>query len=165
MQQIELKRNPDAFKLQAYFIMVTTFFVAFFSAILFGSIVHFVIGAYDGSRIITFLIIMLIGSIAVLMAYLKWRDDKYILTDEGIMISSSLSPTKKKHKIFLYESIISVSSNQNYFGSKLGYGEIHITIPKLGEKLILKDIEEPDEQLLILQKFIKSKVGSNNLVT
>jgi len=165
MEQIELKRNPDAFKLQAYFIMVTTFFVAFFSALLFGSIVHFVVGAYDGSRILTFLIIMLIGSIAVLLAFFRWRDDRYILTEDGILISSSLSLTQKKRKIFLYESILSVSSNQNYFGSKLGYGEIHVTIPKLGEKLILKDIEDPEEQLLILQKYIKSKVGSNNLVT
>lgn len=165
MHPIELKRCPEAFKLQAYSIMVVGFFVALLTAILFGSIVNFVVGAYDGSRILTFLIVMAITSVAVTLAYYKWRDDKYVLTEEGILISSSLSPTKKKRKIYLYESIISVSCNQNYFGTKFNYGEIHVTIPKLEDKLILKDVENPEEQLLLMQKFVKANAGRNNLVT
>lgn len=165
MHPIELKRCPEAFKLQAYFILVVAFFVALFTAILFGTIVHFVIGAYDGSRILTFLIVMAIAGVSILLAYYKWRDDRYVLTEEGILISSSLSPTKKKRKIYLYESIISLSCNQNYFGTKFNYGEIHVTIPKLEDKLILKDVENPEEQLLLLQKFVKSNAGKNNLVT
>jgi len=165
MQNIELKRNSDAFKIQAYFIMVVAFFVALLAAIIFGSMVHFVVGSYDGSRIITFLIVMLIAGISVLLAYYKWRDEKYILTDEGIIISSSLTLTKRKKKLFLYESIISASFTQDYLGTKFGYGEIHITMPKLGEKLIMKDVDAPELQLPKLQKFITAKIGKNNLVT
>jgi len=165
MQQVELKRNPDAFKIQAYFILVAAFFVGLLAAILFGTMVHFVVGAYDGSRILTFLIVMLVACISILLAYSKWRDEKYLLTDEGIIISSSITLTKRKKKLYLYESIISASFSQNYLGSKFGYGEIHITMPKLGEKLIMKDVASPELQLPKLQKFISQKTGKNNLVT
>ena len=127
--------------------------------------VHFVVGSYDGSRILTFLIVMSIAGISVLLSYYKWRDEKYTLTNEGIIISTSLTLTKRKKKLFLYESIISASFTQNYFGTKFGYGEIHITMPKLHEKLVMKDVEAPELQLPILQKFITTKAGKNNLLT
>ena len=88
-----------------------------------------------------------------------------MLTDEGIIISTSLTITKRKKKLYLYESIISASFSQSYLGSKFGYGEIHITMPKLGEKLIMKDVASPELQLPKLQKFISQKTGKNNLVT
>ena len=165
MQHVELKRNPDAFKIQAYFILVAAFFVGLLAAFIFGRMVHFMVGSYNGSRLLALLIVLLLACVSILLSYSKWRDEKYLLTGEGIIISSSITLTKRKKKLYLYESIISASFNQNYLGSKFGYGEIHITMPKLGEKLIMKDVASPELQLPKLQKFISQKTGKNNLVT
>jgi uncharacterized membrane protein YdbT with pleckstrin-like domain len=165
MEPTELKRNPDAFKIQAYFILVAAFFVGLLAAFIFGRMVHFMVGSYNGSRILALLTVLLVACISILLSYSKWRNEEYVLTDEGIIISTSLTITKRKKKLYLYESIISASFSQSYLGSKFGYGEIHITMPKLGEKLIMKDVASPELQLNKLQKFISQKTGKNNLVT
>ena len=131
MEPLVLTRNPQAFRVQLFFVAIATLFVGLIAAFVVGSFFKFAIGSYAGSRILTFLVIVFISGFASMIAYIKWNSKEYRLSPEGIVVTGSVGALGKKQKIYLYESIISVSFNQNYFGAKYGYGDMHVTIPKL----------------------------------
>lgn len=164
MEQRELPKSQKALHVEITLIAIATTLTAILSGLIIGAFFKFMIGSFNGSRILTFLIVLGIGGIAAMIYYAKWQAQTYILRHEGIVVSNGLGNFSRKQKLFLYESIISVSFNQNYFGKKYGYGNLHITIPKLDQKLILKDVVEPDEQLPLLQQHIQNKAGTNNVL-
>lgn len=140
--------------------------VGLLAALIFGGLFKIVVGGYNGSRIITFLLVMVLTGIASMIFYGKWQANHYLLRAEGIVVTWGFGDFSRKQKLYLYESIISVSINQNYFGKKYGYGDIHVTIPKLDRKLILRDITEPTKQLRLFEQQIESKSGAHKtLVT
>lgn len=159
-----MPRNPQAFSVFFRIIAVWSVVAALAAGWIVGKFVHFSIGAYGGSRFLTFLIIITIAGAATLIRYIKWQSVHYLLSPEGIVVTDSVGMLGKKQKIYLYESIITASVNQNFFGRKYGYGDIHLTIPKLEKKLMLKDLDQPASALTDLQARIHKRVGINSVL-
>lgn len=161
-----LERNPQAFVVQLWFMAIGGFIMALIIGAMVGAFFTILLGSADWSGFLTFLIILFVIGFAAMIYYKKWLSIEYVLGPEAILVTKSNGAFGKKQKVFLYESIITASFNQNYFGRKYGYGDMHITIPKLEEKLILKDIDSPGNQLPFLQERIRNKTGINrSLVT
>lgn len=162
-----LERNFHAFMVQLWFMAIGGFIVAVIIGIMVGAFFTLLLGSADWSGFLTFLIILFMIGFAAMIYYIKWQSIEYLLGPEAILVTTSVGAVGKKQKVYLYESIISASFNQNIFGRKYGYGDMHITIPKLDQKLILKDVDRPGAQLPFLQDRIKQKVGihHNTLVT
>lgn len=164
METTELPRNPQAFKLLLLFVGFATTIVGLIAAFIVGSFFHFTLGHYAFSRILTFLIIVFIAAFALMIGYYEWKSISYKLSPEGIIVSKSSGLFGKKRKVYLYESIISASYTQHYFGTKYGYGDIHIEIPKLEKQLVLKDVYDPSQYLPRIQAHMRSKTGVNNVL-
>lgn len=159
-----MHKNIKAFQVTVVATAILASLVGLIAAMIVGGFFKFTYGGYNYSRILTFLIVIFIAGFALMIAYSRWLGTHYDLTPEGIVVATGFGNFANKRKIFLYESIISASFNQNYFGKKYGYGDMHITIPKLEQKLILKDIEDPGDKLPYLQQHIKNKAGVNNVL-
>lgn len=164
MEPTFIKRSEDAYRVILWIIGIASTLIALFAAFLIGSMFTIASGGHGFSRILTFLLIMGFAGLAAMIYHIKWHAVIYILRPEGIIVGNSVGAFGKKQKVYLYESIISASVNQNYFGNKYGYGDIHVTIPKLEKKLILKDVEIPDKQLEYLYARIKAKAGAHNVL-
>lgn len=164
MDSVVLQKSQKALAVQLTLYWVSATLVAILAALIFGVIFKFSIGGYNGTRAITFLLVLLLTAIATMIFYGKWQANTYVLRDEGIVVTWGFGDLSRRQKLYLYESIISVSINQEYFGKKYHYGDIHVTIPKLDRKLILKDISHPNQQMKALELFIKSKANAHNVL-
>lgn len=164
MQPTRIHRSEDAYRVVLWFIAIGSLLVALFGALVIGAMFTIASGGHGFSRILTFLIIMGFAGLAAMIYHIKWHAVEYILRPEGIIVGRSVGVFGKKQKVYLYESIITASVNQNYFGNRYGYGDIHVTIPKLEKKLILKDVEIPDKQIEDLYARIKAKAGAHNVL-
>ena len=164
MDSTKIKRSEDAYRVQLAAFGIISTIVALFSALIIGSMFTLVTGGHGFSRILTFLLVMGFAGVAGMIYHTKWHAIVYILKPEGIIVSNSVGAFGKKQKVYLYESIISASVNQGYFGNRYGYGDIHVTIPKLEKKLILKDVAIPEKHLEDLYARIKSKVNNHNVL-
>lgn len=164
MESVHLHKNPAAFRVTLIAGAIGASIVGIMAAIVVGGFFKLVLGDYNYSRILTFLIVIFIAGFFLMIMYGRWKGTHYDLTPEGIVVATGFGDFANKRKIFLYESIITASFNQNYFGKKYGYGDLHVTIPKLEKTLVLKDIDDPSSKLPYLQKHIKNKSGSNNVL-
>lgn len=164
MDHMTIQRSEDAFRVVLYGIMIGSTLVALFGAVVIGAMFTMAVGGHGFSRILTFLIIMGFAGLGAMIYHVKWHAVSYTLRPEGIIVGSSVGVFGKKQKVYLYESVISASVNQGYFGNKYGYGDIHVTIPKLEKKLILKDVLLPDKRLEDIYSRIKAKAGTNNVL-
>ena len=164
MESRELPKSVKAFKVRLTFIAVISFLVAILSAAVFGAFFKLALGGYNGTRALTFLAVLFLAGVASMIYYGRWQANTYELRSEGIVVNTGFGNFSRKQKLYLYESIISVSFNQDYFGKKYGYGNVHVTIPKLEKKLILEDIEKPDQNLSALQIHIKGRDGSSKVL-
>lgn len=164
MQARELKKSPKAFKVKLTAIAVLSVLVALLAALLIGAFFKLAWGGHYGTRILTFLAVMFLAGLAAMIYYGRWQAHTYELRPEGIVVNTGFGNFSRKQKLYLYESIISVSFNQNYFGKKYGYGDVHITIPKLEKKLVLEDVEKPDQHLSVLQGHIQIREGGSKVL-
>ena len=164
MESRELPKSVMAFKVRLTFIAVVSIIVAILAALVFGALFKLALGGYNGTRALTFLAVLFLAGVAAMIYYGRWQANTYELRSEGIVVNTGFGNFSRKQKLYLYESIISVSFNQDYFGKKYGYGNVHVTIPKLEQKLILEDIERPDQTMPALKMHIKDRDGASKVL-
>lgn len=87
----------------------------------------------------------IVGSAALV---LRERNTKYILGPQTLTIKNGSFFGSSTEALYRYDSMLSVESNQSFFGRKYNYGTIHITVPKLetANAVQLKAVDNPHEQ-------------------
>lgn len=157
MDAKELKRSRRAFQLESRLIWGCAVLTAILAAIIMRFIMSMAIGTYLLSGLFTFVIVMLFAWTAILIRNKKWENTKYLLGQDSIIVTRPSGMFGVTQDVYLYESILSISFQQDYFGKKYGYGDIDISIPKLGKTLVLKSVVEPSKQLPHLKAQIQQK--------
>lgn len=147
METRELQRSERAFRIESRWILGSAIAVALIAALLMRILVDMAFGAYLLSGLFTFLTVMGIAWIAILIRNKKWRDTRYLLGPDAIIVTRPNGIMGVTQDVYLYESILSISFQQDYFGKKYGYGDIDISIPKLNQTLVLRSVVEPAQQL------------------
>lgn len=149
METRELERSERAFNIETRWILGSAIAVALIAALLMRILVDLAFGAYLLSGLFTFLIVMSFAWLAIIIRNKMWKDTKYFLGQDAILVTRprGFIGSGVTQDVYLYESILSLSFQQDYFGKKYGYGDINISIPKLKETLVLKSVVEPSQQL------------------
>jgi len=101
-----------------------------------------------------------------LKLWFDWNVKRYEIAKDALIIHAKAGRWGTSQTIYRYESIISLKMTQGFLGKQFGYGDVHITIPKLEGDVIMNDIERPLEQLQEVQKRIgERQTGNDTLIT
>lgn len=101
-----------------------------------------------------------------LLSWFSWRANHYEISPDAIIVQTKAGSWGTAKTLYRYESIISIRMVQGYWGKKLGYGDVLITIPKLDKEVVLRDIDNPHQQLADLQKRLAERSnGANALIS
>ncbi len=101
-----------------------------------------------------------------LKLWTDWNVKRYEIAKDALIIHAKAGRWGSSQTIYRYESIISLKMTQGFLGKRYGYGDVHITIPKLEGDVIMNDIERPLEQLQEVQKRIgERQTGNDTLIT
>ncbi|MEK7594115.1 MAG: hypothetical protein AAB436_00560 [Patescibacteria group bacterium] len=157
METKELARSDRAFHLEARWIWASATTVALIAAILMRVFINLAFGTYILGGLMTFIIVMMIAWTAILIRSKKWHDTKYLLGQDALLITRPNGLMGITQDVYLYESILSISFRQDYFGKKYGYGDIDIAIPKLNSTLVLANVIEPSLQVPYFKAHMKHK--------
>lgn len=101
------------------------------------------------------LLILFIGFtlFCLLAIYLNYKCEYLILrADEIIKRTGILMP---RYDSFTYSQFETIRYQQNAIGKKLNFGNIMIKISTQDSDLELRDIEDPEKNMLIIKDFIK----------
>ncbi len=162
-----MKRSEKAFRNETSVILIGAVLTALLAAVMVRIFMHLAFETYLLSGVLTFMVIMFIAWIAVLIRSKKWDGTHFMLGKDALLITRmrGLMGTTTQD-VYLYESILSARVQKSYLGQKYGYGDIELTIPKLERQIILREVEQPDQQLLNLKAHMENKGNrSRELVT
>lgn len=81
----------------------------------------------------------------------KWRKTTYQLTNDALVIHKGSLGGGSNQQMYRYDAIIAVNVKQDFWGSKYGYGDVYLEIPRLGQHIQLRGICEPDKQAQALK--------------
>lgn len=92
---------------------------------------------------------------------LNWSNLQYQIGPDSIIVQKKQGLSGITKTLYRYESIVKVTMRQGHFAKKNNYGDIVMAMPKVEEDIVLKDIDNPLEQLSLIQKKI-SKHGRDS---
>lgn len=97
--------------------------------------------------------------IGSLLAYKRSLKNYYVAQKDNLMVvRSKLGGTGTEY--YRYDSMITISFQQSFFGKKYSYGDIIINIPRLDKKIILQNILNPAEQTNRLKNIASKKTNN-----
>lgn len=106
--------------------------------------------------------IWVIGS---LLAYKRSLKSSYVAQNDALKVVKPKFPGTDT-EYYRYDSIITISFYQSFFGKKFDYGNIVIHIPKLDKKIILQNVISPAQQTSKLNSIASKKTNSTqSLIT
>lgn len=85
----------------------------------------------------------ILGSV---MARRRWGKTSYKLTNDALVVIQTSTFGGKSRQLYRYDSIIAVDVEQDAWGSRHGYGDIYLEIPRLHKRVVLKAVMEPEKQ-------------------
>ncbi len=87
-----------------------------------------------------------------ILIYLNYNYEYLILKSDEIIKRTGIIP---KYDSFTYSQFETIRYRQNIIGKKLNFGDIMIKISTQDSDLELKDIEDPEKNMLVIKEFIK----------
>lgn len=108
---------------------------------------------------ITWILFIIAWGMQAFKAWSGWKAIRYEIGEEALVIHAGAGMFGSVQNLYRYESIISIRMVQGYWGKKFGFGDIYLTIPKIDNEVILRDIENPQQQILDLQTSIAKRGG------
>ena len=141
--------------------LITAVFTSFIILLLFKLVDN------TGIALVAFIWVLMTGAwgLGSLKIWGDWLTEHYELTPDSIVIHKKEDNEDVSQSIYRYESVISLRLIQSKYGKKHNYGDVYLTIPKIDKELVLRDVEEPLNQLAVLKKQIDSRPGNHNLIT
>lgn len=108
---------------------------------------------------LTWVIFPLIWAIASITMTKKWHKTSYVLTDDYLIVNKTMPFGGKKQRLYRYEAMISLRTEQSYWSKRHGYGTIHITMPRPEQEVVLPYVSDPERQAV----FLKNQVTRTHL--
>ncbi len=161
-----LKRSSKGLKAQVIALGVASLLLAILTTWLTGLLFSWT--PNQGRTLITLIWIFFIGGwgFTALKLWMDWNVKRYEIAKDAFIVHAKAGRWGASQTIYRYESIISLKMTQGFLGKRYGYGDVHITIPKLDGEVIMNDIDHPLEQLQEVQKRIGERTtGQDTLIT
>ncbi len=161
-----LKRSSKGLKVQIIALGVAALLLAIITTWL--TSILFSWTPNQGRLLITLIWIFFIGgwSFTALKLWMDWNVKRYEIAKDAFIVHAKAGKWGSSQTIYRYESIISLKMTQGILGKRYGFGDVHITIPKLDGEVVMNDIDHPLEQLKEVQRRIGERSsGSGTLIT
>jgi uncharacterized membrane protein YdbT with pleckstrin-like domain len=146
MKEMQLRTNPVALNVgiakAGLWVLVTCALIT----VLFRTVIG--IGSNVESYLLWALWVLLPGMwvIGSMIARDKWRKSSYSLTKDAVVVTKGNMVGGKSRQMYRYDAIIAVDVEQDLWGSRFGFGDVHLEIPRLGRRVILRAVNNPHEQ-------------------
>lgn len=101
--------------------------------------------------------------IGSMLARDKWRKTSYKLTDDALVISRGGMMGGGNRQMYRYDAIIAIDVKQDMWGSRFGYGDVYVEIPRLGRHIVLRAVTEPNQQTKALKANVAQQSKSQPL--
>lgn len=106
---------------------------------------------------LTWVIVSLIWLIASTITSKKWHKTNYVLGDEYLIINKSSNFGVSKQRMYRYEAMISLKTEQSFAGRRHEYGTIRITMPRPEHDIVLSYVPDPERQAVFLKNQIVAR--------
>lgn len=103
---------------------------------------------------LTWVMFPLLWAVASIAMTKKWRKTSYVFAEDYLIINKSLPFGGKKQRLYRYEAMISLRSEQSYWSKRRGYGTIHIIMPRPEHEVVLSYVSDPERQAVFLKNQI-----------
>ena len=119
-----------------------------------------------GLKVLIWIMLLLGWGVTSVKLWFDWNVKRYEIAKDALIIHSKAGNWGTSKAIYRYESIISLKMTQGVMGKRFGYGDVHISIPKIEHDVVMNDIDHPVDQLSELQNRIRERsIGSDTLIT
>lgn len=156
----ELIRSPASLNYQLVFFTISFVILAFVS--IFILIVPFTV--FDRNVLVWLLVFTCIAiafyTLSIWMLNKTWHSNRYYLAQDCLIVSSGFS--SRREDVYRYESIASVSMQQNGSEKTRGYARLVLAINGADQPIVLKDIIHPQQILETLQNNIVTASRTSN---
>ena len=100
-----------------------------------------------------------------LKSWLSWKAQFYEIGPESLVVHVKAGMWGSAQTMYRYESFISTRMVQGFWGKRFGFGDVYISIPKMENGVILRDIADPTVQLSGIQKKMEERsAGAGSLI-
>jgi hypothetical protein len=106
---------------------------------------------------LTWIVVPITWLIASAMTSRKWRKTSYVLSEDYLVVNKSSTFGGKKQRMYRYEAMISLRTEQSFGGKRHDYGTIHITMPRPEHEIVLPYVPDPERQAVFLKNQISSR--------
>lgn len=153
-EKILLKRSSDGLRIQIIGLGILALLLALLGSWLVGKLFGWT--SNDGSILKIIIWVVIIGAwlLTSLELWLDWSIKRYEIANEALIVHARAGRWGTAQTIYRYESIISIRMTQGLLGKQFGYGDIHVSIPKIDHDIVMNDIDHPVEQVAEIQKRI-----------
>jgi len=106
---------------------------------------------------LTWVIVPLVWLVAWTVTSKKWHKTNYVLGDEYLTINKSSTFGTSKQRMYRYEAMISLRTEQSFAGRRHEYGTIRITMSKPEHDIVLPYVPDPERQAVFLKNQIVAR--------
>lgn len=161
-----LKRSPKGLQAQIILSGIVAFLGALFITWLTGKLFSWTPNQGHILKVITWVVLIGGWAVTALKLWADWSIIRYEIAKDALIVHAKAGKFGTSQTIYRYESIISLRMTQGFLGKQFGYGDVHISIPKLEHDVVMNDIERPLEQLAEIQSRVGERgSGTHSLIT
>lgn len=157
-----LEIDQSAIKKQIVISGVFLLLICIVTTVLFRSLFNYTNRIEQITLLVLWVSMTLIWGLGSILIWYKWQKNKYILTDDSlIVIKSDLTGSTESY--YRYDSFLSIEVKQGILNKKTG--TIIINIPKMDQPLILENINNPNKEAERLKRRIsKTSKDTKSLI-
>jgi hypothetical protein len=158
MEQKELiRRSPVGLRMQIVLSGIAALLIGLLATGLFNFLLGWTTGGGATLQRLVWVGLALTWVLGSLKLSFDWKMKRYEITQDSLIVHAKAGKMGSSQTIYRYESIISLRMTQDFLGKRYGYGDVHLTIPKIDGEVVMNDIENPLVQLAEIQKHMANK--------
>ncbi len=101
-------------------------------------------------RIVSLLVVMLLGEIVTLVTLAQWVSEFYIIKSNSMTFRSGVFVKRKQ--VVMMKRVVEVLMSQSFLGRILNYGNLTLISTQNSEGVLLKKVENPGKYFKILRE-------------
>lgn len=165
MEDVELiRRSPRGLQIQIALTALISIVVGLLGSWLISILFGWTSGGGSLASLIMWIVLGFCWAISTFKLWFDWQIKRYEISPEALIVHAKIGQFGSSQSMYRYESIIAVQMTQGILGKRFGYGDIHLTIPKLDREVILNDIENPITQIAVIQKRLGERRGGSAMI-
>lgn len=155
MTQIVIQPSSKALHHFMILTAIVTVAVCGFATLFFWRFGHFRPHFATTFVTLTWVVVPLVWLVASIVTSRRWQKTSYVFGDDYLSINKASIFGGTNQRMYRYETMISLRTNQSFSGKRHGYGTIRIMMPRPEHEVVIHYVPEPERQAV----FIKNQIA------